>query len=151
MQSIHFYLLLLTHLFLLNLTAQPGTQKLTKATLPSGIQYKGKLISALRWKDNAGNNVLVLSETGDYQSATDLADGNRTAELYANHYLLNGDSTALNWKLLDFERACPVDVLAEFLVKGHHEDHLIRRKKETCYEGHPEDQDKSNNLSGRRV
>lgn len=82
----------------------------TEKELPSGVTFGGRFKQALRWADKRGDNLVVISETGVYESG----NGNRNAEIFACHFLLP-DTLKPSWKLYDFEKDCPVDVEAEFL------------------------------------
>ena len=84
--------------------------------LPKGIKYEGKIKSAVRWVDSLGDNVVILTETGIYQSKkfkheNDGAD----AELFAYHFTVKNDSASLTWRVYDFISDCPVDIEASFI------------------------------------
>ena len=97
--------------------AQFTVTKPGKNNIPALIKYNGKFAGAIQWKDKQGNNLLLRTETGIFQSKTDTNTGTKTAELYAYHYLVGDDSTVLQWKLVDFERACELDLVTNFLEK----------------------------------
>lgn len=97
--------------------AQIKTQ--TNKDLPKTITYKGKVISSLKWTDKAGENILVLTNVEAFKSnkqiANDIDMVNYDAELYAYHYVKKGTSYELLWKITDFARECPFDILVQFL------------------------------------
>lgn len=82
------------------------------AKLPKTIQYNGDIVKTAQWKDSLGSNVILLTETGVHDVDD---DGNRSAALYALHYIANHDSAQLAWKVYDFIDDCPVDVEASFI------------------------------------
>ena len=47
---------------------QISVSQLDLTKLPKGIKYEGKIKSAVRWFDSLGDNVVILTETGIYQS-----------------------------------------------------------------------------------
>ena len=81
-----------------------------ESQLPADIKWGGKFKKAWRWEDKLGDNLVVISATGIYESH----DGHRNAEIFACHFLLP-DTSKPSWKLYDFEKDCPVDVEAAFL------------------------------------
>ena len=85
-------------------------------SLPKGIRYEGRLKTAVLWKDSLGDNVVITSETGVYRSKKFKHENDGSdAELFAIHYLIQGDSAVKNWKVYDFISDCPVDIEAAFL------------------------------------
>ncbi|MDV6167843.1 hypothetical protein R1T16_05365 [Flavobacterium sp. DG1-102-2] len=84
--------------------------------IPRSISYTGNIIKALRYTDKLGDNLLITTETGvkddPYQQ-----DGQNTdsAELFAYHYTLKNGTWTLNWKIYDFVKECPVNVVAQYI------------------------------------
>ena len=95
--------------------AQLNITKPNTTSLPKGIIFKGRIVDAARWTDDLGDNVIILTETGEYQSTTVKDDGYRDGELYGYHYLVQGDSIKLLWKVYDFIKECPVELKASFI------------------------------------
>lgn len=83
--------------------------------LPANIQYQGQIVNTAQWPDKLGDNLVILTETGIRESDTPNDNGNRSAALYALHYLLSKDSLQLAWKVYDFINDCPVDLQAAFV------------------------------------
>ena len=117
MQQKSLYQLIVLCILSFTCKAQFIVTKLSKANIPAAVKYKGKFAGAIQWKDKEGSNLLLRTETGIFQSKTDSTGGTKTAELYAWHYLVGNDSTVLQWKLVDFERACELDLVTNFLEK----------------------------------
>ena len=88
---------------------------LTKSNLPKSIKYKGKFIDALQYKDSLGENIIIRSETGIYQTKADIDSGTNSADLYAYRYILKGDSALLAWRLIDLVKQCELDITANFI------------------------------------
>lgn len=88
-------------------------------SLPTGITYQGYFRKALRWTDAAGENLLLLTEAPPHptNTANPEVDYSSDAELYASHYLLAGGTPKNTWKVYDFIKDCPVDIVAEFVQK----------------------------------
>lgn len=91
--------------------AQPSLQVKSLNSPPAGIVYKGNMAAALQWTDQAGTQLVLLSETGEQRDE----DGNGNAGLFAYHYSLSGHNRIPGWKLSDFVHDCPVDFEARFI------------------------------------
>ena len=90
--------------------------------LPPGIHYQGKVVAGARWVDQAGENLLLLCETGYFQSRVSprsrenpYQEPGWAAALYGYHYVKTKDKFALLWKLSDFIKICPFDLELAFL------------------------------------
>ena len=89
--------------------------KLDISNLPKEIKYEGKINNAVRWKDGSGDNIIITTETGPYSSKTEKDEDSKDAELFAYHFISEGDSIKLTWKIYDFIKACPLDIEANFI------------------------------------
>ena len=108
----HQFLLFLL-MFFCSVTVFGREIKLTKldiTDLPSNIKYEGKIKEAVRWTDNLGDNIVITTETGYYQSKK----GN-SAELFAYHFIVSNDTVKQTWKVYDFFHDCPTDMYVNFL------------------------------------
>jgi len=83
---------------------------LSEEAIPSSVKFEGKFKEARRWSDSLGDNLLIISETGVYETP----DKYKNAELFAYHFILSGTSE-LTWKIHDFEKECQLDIEIEFL------------------------------------
>jgi hypothetical protein len=81
--------------------------------IPTEIKYDGKVVNAIEWIDTKGKNIVVVTETGIIESKS--GDDNKSASLYAAHYISSKNSYALTWKITDFVKDCPVDIEAIFI------------------------------------
>lgn len=90
--------------------------KIDAKHLPAGIAYEGKLKSATRWTDANGDNIALISETGEYRNSKFQHDGEdgTDAELFAYHFIIENGKPKLSWKVYDFVSDCPVDLTASF-------------------------------------
>lgn len=113
-----------TRLFLLtlicSLTAfgqgQIKTTNLDLTKLPNGINFNGKIKTAVRWTDKSGDNIIITTETGEKTSKkVEPTDDFREAAIYAYHYIVKIDSTILTWKVYDFIKDCSFDIEASFI------------------------------------
>jgi len=98
-----------------NTTAQIKTVKLDPAKIPAGIKYEGKTKNAVSWTDEAGDNIVLTTEAGPFKTKNASDGDEQDAALYAYHYILQGDSVKLIWKLNDQTKACPVDINVNFI------------------------------------
>jgi hypothetical protein len=101
--------------FLISLpcVAQVKLTKLDKKTIPASLQYTGNIVNAVRWTDNSGDHIVITTETGEVASKGD--ESSRDAAVYAWHYSIKQDSALLTWKMQDFVKECPVDIVAGFV------------------------------------
>lgn len=88
--------------------AQPKTSNADTLMLKKKIKQEGNIIKALEWKEKAEKHFLVL-----YESLKD-SNGVRTAKLFAYHFIEKGTQLEQQWKVYDFEKECPLDILASF-------------------------------------
>ena len=93
--------------------AQFKLTQLDKSAIPRKIQYGGNIIQAVRWADNSGDNIVILSKEIKPED-TDGSDGN----LYAYHFIVSGDSIKQTWRIYDHLKDCPVDMFLFFLDKS---------------------------------
>lgn len=113
-------IILLFLLFVCPLTSfEQGALKLAKvetSKLPAGINYEGNVESASRWTDSLGDNIVVLTKAGIYQSKKFKYENDGSdAELFAYHYIVKQNIAELTWKVYDFIKDCPVDIEASFI------------------------------------
>src|SRR6185437_16630533 len=94
--------LLVSLIFTHTCLAQFKLTKLDKNSIPKGIQYKGNILNAVRWTDNTGDNIVILTMTDKTQSKNAPDDSYSDGALYAYHYLVWGDSTKQTWKVYDY-------------------------------------------------
>jgi hypothetical protein len=94
----------------------------TPKALPEEIHYKGKVVAGARWLDKKGENLVLLCETGSFQSPVSPRSKNnpygewgRAAELHAYHYTKTKGKWTRLWKLKDSVKICPYDLEAAFL------------------------------------
>jgi hypothetical protein len=78
--------------------------------LPASVKYDGKIVSGARWEDKNGQNVLIVCQT-DEKTSGDF----RAKELFAYQYILNGEDSKQLWKINDFIKECPVDVILSLI------------------------------------
>lgn len=83
--------------------------------VPPTIKYPGKIKDILQWTDRQGNHLLILSELLGPSTKDSLG---RDAEIFAGHYLGVNGRWVLQWKVVDFEKNCPVDVGASFISQS---------------------------------
>jgi len=89
---------------------------LKTADLPANIAYKGKPVKVMGWKDKLGDNLLLLTETGEFASAdsAEFSD-NRDSELHVYHYVKQGAVWTKIATVNDQINSCPVDIVTRFI------------------------------------
>ena len=95
--------------------AQFEVTKLDKNSVPKNVQYNGNIVQAVRWTDNTGDNIVILTATDKTPSKGPI--GGSDAALYAYHYLVSGDSIKQTWKVYDYVEDCDVDMDLYFVDK----------------------------------
>ena len=98
--------------------AQIKLTKLDTNAIPKNIQFTGNVKQAVRWKDNTGDNLVILTVTDKTKSKNAPDDGYSDGALYAYHFTLSADTTKQTWKLYDYVKECPVDIFLYFLDKA---------------------------------
>ncbi|GGB75797.1 hypothetical protein GCM10007424_14680 [Flavobacterium suaedae] len=87
---------------------------LEEEKVDSSIEYNGKLQKAVLYTDDNGDHIVILSETGGVPSKKD--EDYQSAELYAYQYsLIRTGKWVLDWRMYDFEKECPLDLICNFI------------------------------------
>lgn len=107
-------------LLLLNFsgTGQIKVSQPDKSQIPASAKFTGELKQAAQWTDKTGTHLVILAETGTTPSKNARDESYLDAALYAYHFLINGDSSRLTWKVYDFIKECPVDLDLYFVKDG---------------------------------
>ena len=99
-----------------NLKPAFNTCKIDSVNLPKDIIYKGNFNQAVKWKDESGENLVLLTETGNYYNEKFNHDNEGgDAEIFAYHFLLKNNTSTQTWRIYDFISDCPVDYFATFI------------------------------------
>lgn len=109
--------LLFTFFIAQSCLAQINLTKIDKKSIPQSIKYAGKPVEAVRYTDNAGDNLVILTETDIIDSKRSHNEGLNEKSLYAYHYVLTGGSYKQTWKVYDFVDECQTDIIAHFVDK----------------------------------
>lgn len=83
--------------------------------LPAGLADRGEVVAGAHWTDGYGENLLLLTQTGELPAAAEDCEDCRDAEVYAYDFIREGEAWRPLWQLVDFERGCPLDLYAGFL------------------------------------
>ncbi|HEX8361191.1 MAG TPA: hypothetical protein VF613_13845 [Longimicrobium sp.] len=84
-------------------------RRLSAREVPAGLALRGTVEAGRRWRDENGENVLLLTRTRETHR-----NDFRGREIHAYHYVRSGPRYRLLWQSADFVRDCPVDVTLEF-------------------------------------
>ncbi|MBM3431810.1 MAG: hypothetical protein FJX92_02240 [Bacteroidetes bacterium] len=87
-------------------------EKVAPNELPAEARYKGIFFDAVRWSDQNGTNVLVLS--------TELSSDwfSQTRHLYGIHYIRRGERFEMLWKMIDYEKNCYANLTCNFIPES---------------------------------
>ena len=95
--------------------------------LPEGLQVPGKVIASERYSDATGENLVLLTSTGNYydQLRSHDADGylwnnGREASLYAFRYQMINGVPELKWQLEEHTLDCADDIETSFYKEAFH-------------------------------
>lgn len=88
--------------------------KFDKKDIPSDIKFKGKVMGGARWKDNNGENLLIVTET-EIQNGKD-KDGNEVTskEIFGYNYIIKSDGSSVLWQVNDFVKDCEFDLFLNY-------------------------------------
>ncbi|MBL8017123.1 MAG: hypothetical protein JNK43_07640 [Ignavibacteria bacterium] len=89
-----------------NISYEPGK-------LPASVKYDGKIVGGARWEDKNGVNVVIVTETEEKTTGD-----NRSKELFGYQFILDGENAKQVWKINDFIKDCPVDVMLSLIPKS---------------------------------
>ena len=91
--------------------------------LPKYLEFRGTVLEALRWTDNLGENILVLTVTGDFYRKEYHNDSSyyveNKSELYAYLFVKCKEDAYFHraWKMYDYNN-CWLDWATEFIPKA---------------------------------
>ncbi|HEX2201888.1 MAG TPA: hypothetical protein VHG91_01250 [Longimicrobium sp.] len=115
---------LLPILALLALAAAPraagaqeiAVRRLSAREVPAGVERRGTIEAARRWRDRSGDNLLVLTRTAETQGPpNEYAEPSRQREIYVYHYVRDGAGYRLLWRTVDHVRGCDFDLTLSFV------------------------------------
>ncbi len=102
--------------FNLSAQSQLKVKEIEISELPTDIQYEGNVIQILKWKDQLGDNLSMITTSGIYYTAGDYEDSeNANSKLYGYHFIIRNDSVFQNWKVYDFVVDCGLDIGSFFI------------------------------------
>jgi hypothetical protein len=97
--------------------AQSGilSKEIAATQLPKGIKFNGKLLELWTWRDNSGENFLLLTKIPDYPvKSAEYNEDARSSDIYAYQYVRNDTGYRMVWKLMDYIKECPFDITLGF-------------------------------------
>lgn len=89
-------------------------------TLPPEMHVKGKIIGGKKWSDANGENTLILSTVEPFYPGKVKKDepNGMDAELYATLFVKKNNTISELWKIQDYVRDCPLDIVCMFLPEA---------------------------------
>jgi len=100
--------------FVQSSNAQIKITNLNVKTLPKSIHYKGIVDHAVKYIDKEGEHMVITTED-DGVKKVDGGDDEKSEDLYAYCYKLNGDQWVLTWQMHDFVNECQFDISGGYL------------------------------------
>jgi hypothetical protein len=99
------------------INAQSGISPVKIGTdqVPKTIKFRGKLVEAWKWKDNLGENLLLLSAIDIVWNTN---EDEQMIQLFAYQYCKKDTGYQMLWKLNDIVQQCPIDIVAEFIKEA---------------------------------
>ncbi|MBL7720159.1 MAG: hypothetical protein JNL72_15080 [Flavipsychrobacter sp.] len=88
---------------------------LQRGMIPKGLLYEGNVKNAVRWTDKTGENIVVTTETGEYETKKSMTGDGYSAQLFAYHYYIRGGKVEASWKVTDRIVDCPLDIQVHFI------------------------------------
>ena len=83
------------------------------------ISIKGSIVASAQWKDKAGLNVFVITETKPVTTKTNDYDESISKRLYAYVFVKNEDNKFKQvWVIEDFIDKCQVDLTLSYILKS---------------------------------
>ena len=89
--------------------------KVDSTKLQIGIKFSGHITNSAKWTDSFGVHYVLTTETGEYYSKDKENNEFKNAELFAYHYISDGDSLKLVWKIYDHNKNCEFDIFTKFI------------------------------------
>ncbi|MCE9212754.1 hypothetical protein EEL34_12725 [Muribaculaceae bacterium Isolate-039 (Harlan)] len=80
----------------------PLLKNLQLAELPKEISYTGEFLSCTEWADKLGENYLIISQSPVHKEVLPESTPISSKELYARHYIKDGEHYSILWQLYDF-------------------------------------------------
>lgn len=102
----------------LSLSSTADIEIIKTITIPTSIKIKGKIVDIARWKDSTGENLVVLSQSGEIKSKVSDCDFCRDSLLYAQQFRKNGNGWMSVWRMQDFEKKCEWDLHVGYFKKS---------------------------------
>ena len=97
--------------------AQFKLTKLNKSNVPKTIHYVGNIVEAVRWTDATGDNIVLLTRADINQSKNAPDEAYVESALYGYHFIISKDSARQTWRVYDYVKECPVDMILYFVEK----------------------------------
>jgi hypothetical protein len=97
---------------------EPGQAfQLMKPDSAAALKYpvRGSIVKISSWKDRLGTHTLLLTEAEIPDPENTEQYSSDDGEVAAYDYVDDGASAKLLWRTFDAERACPDDLIAEFV------------------------------------
>jgi hypothetical protein len=94
-----------------------GAEKILVTDIPASIIVMGKVTEVWKWKDNSGENLLILSQVDPFTDNGKRGDDEegQTASLHVLHYIKKNDKYDYVWGSSDEVKNCPVDITCSFI------------------------------------
>lgn len=89
-------------------------RRLAPRDVPRSVVHRGEVEGARQWRDRLGDNLLLLTRTGELPVLDEYGQDARSREVFAYHYVREGTGYRLLWQTTDFVRTCGLDIVLRF-------------------------------------
>jgi hypothetical protein len=96
--------------------ARPAFVRLNKSEIPAEIKLEGQIIESIKWKDNSGENVFIITKLGPGVHKDEFGEEVHSAFIHATHYTnSNGRAFSELWRNREKEAGCGFDITCDML------------------------------------
>lgn len=102
---------------MLAVAKRPHTKKLRKRAISKEITYPKRLVRAVKWKDNTGENIVVLTRTKKGKSASRPEEGYYEQSLEVRYFQNDGKHWRQKWNVHDQVMECDHEMVTNYVKK----------------------------------
>jgi len=88
--------------------------KFDKKDVPADMKYKGRISGGAKWKDDNGENTLIITETEIQNGKSKDGEEVTAKEIFAYNFVVKDGATTLLWQINDFVKDCEFDLFLNY-------------------------------------